>query len=137
MVIVLVGNIKDTFIPQKIINISATENIEKLVEIYNAADVFVQASREETFGKVVAEAIACGTPVLTNSSTANPELVNEKCGIVVENFTTENIYKGIKEICLNGKDCYFGNCINFANERFNTSKNFRSYLNLYEEMLKG
>jgi glycosyltransferase involved in cell wall biosynthesis len=37
---------------------------ERLAMIYSAADLFVGASREETFGQTYIEAIACGTPVL-------------------------------------------------------------------------
>lgn len=44
---------------------------------------FYQLSEEETFGKVTAEALACGTPVITNNKTANPELVDATCGITL------------------------------------------------------
>jgi len=37
---------------------------ERLAMIYSAADLFVGASREETFGQTYVEAIACGTPAL-------------------------------------------------------------------------
>lgn len=35
----------------------------ELVGIYGAADVFVHPSRTDTFGLVMLEALACGTPV--------------------------------------------------------------------------
>lgn len=135
-VIVLVGNTNGEILNGKIVNVPATDNVERLVEIYNAADVFVQASKEETFGKVVAESLACGTPVVTNTSTANPELVNEECGIVVEDFTAENVYAAIKKILLQGKDFYSEQCIRFAHDNFDNTKNLNEYLNLYEKMVK-
>lgn len=135
--IVLVGNIGKEKLNRKIVNIPATENVEKLVEIYNAADVFVQASKEETFGKVVAESLACGTPVVTNGSTANPELVNKDCGIVVNDFAVENVYAAIKEVLNRGKSAYSESCIKFAKDNFDNGKNYNEYLALFKEMLKG
>ncbi len=39
---------------------------DKMPLIYNSADVFLFTSREEAFGNVVPEAMACGTPVIAH-----------------------------------------------------------------------
>jgi glycosyltransferase involved in cell wall biosynthesis len=43
--------------------------------IYSAADVLIVPSRAESFGNVIAEGIACGTPVVAFSVGSIPELV--------------------------------------------------------------
>lgn len=131
--IVLVGNVEKTVLPEKILNIPTTNNVEELVDIYNAADVFLQLSKEETFGKVVAEALACGTPVVTNKFTANPELVNEKCGIICD-LEIEKIYNAVEEILSNGKDFYSEQCVAFAKQNFDNNMILQQHLELYERL---
>jgi glycosyltransferase involved in cell wall biosynthesis len=52
--------------------------------LYRRADVFVLPSRSENFGLVVAEALACGVPVITTRETPWEELVAHRCGWWVE-----------------------------------------------------
>lgn len=50
---------------------------ETLAERYHRADAFVLATRRETYGMAVAEAIACGLPVISTRTGAIPSLVGE------------------------------------------------------------
>lgn len=47
--------------------------IEQTVSFYQAADVFVYPSYNETFGLPILESMACGCPVVTSDTTAMPE----------------------------------------------------------------
>lgn len=52
---------------------------------YQACDIFVSASRLETFGQTIAEAMLCGKPVIATSAGAIPELLdNGQSGILVK-----------------------------------------------------
>ena len=42
-----------------------------------AADVFIHASKDEAFGKTIAEAMACGTPVVATAVGGIPELLDD------------------------------------------------------------
>lgn len=56
---------------------------EDLIALFNAADLFVTTSRGEGFGLNVAEAMACGTPVIAQNVSAIPEVVGPG-GILLE-----------------------------------------------------
>lgn len=47
---------------------------------YHAADLFVYPSRYEGFGLPVAEAMACGVPVVTSNVSSLPEVVGDSAG---------------------------------------------------------
>jgi glycosyltransferase involved in cell wall biosynthesis len=48
--------------------------------LYRSADIFVLPTYSENFGLVVAEALACGTPVLTTQGAPWQGLVQHRCG---------------------------------------------------------
>lgn len=56
---------------------------EKLLTLYNAADLFVSTSRGEGFGLTLAEALACGVPVVAQRCSAIPETVGPG-GVLIE-----------------------------------------------------
>lgn len=54
-----------------------------IAEIYTAADIFVNPSKEETFGMTTVEALACGIKAIVYQGTACEEIVKEKGGMAV------------------------------------------------------
>lgn len=71
-VVMLVGlsNKQIFFLPKNIIGLKRVNSAEELAGIYTAADLFVNPSIEETYGMTVAEAVACGTPVVVREGAA-------------------------------------------------------------------
>lgn len=55
---------------------------EALAACYDAADVFVLATRRETYGMAVAEALAHGLPVVSTTTGAIPDLVGRDAGVL-------------------------------------------------------
>ena len=84
--IILVGTNEelDKTLPKSIISIHRTSSPGELAQIYTAADLFVNPTREDTFPTVNMEALACGTPVLTFRTGGSPEIPDESCGSVVD-----------------------------------------------------
>lgn len=116
-------------LPQNILGISRTENINQLVEIYSAADVYVNTSVEETMGLTTVEALACGTPAVVYNATAVPEMVNEKCGKVVNAGDIDDLIKAITTVDVRAEDCLL------RAAEFEKDKQYNIYLNLYKNIL--
>jgi glycosyltransferase involved in cell wall biosynthesis len=79
---------------------------EKIAEHLHEADYFVHASAIETFSIVVAEALACGLPVICSDTGALPELVDDSNGILCGN-TTESWRAAVEKaisVTFNRKD---------------------------------
>ncbi len=53
-------------------------------DVYRSADLFVLPTKSENFGIVIAEALACGVPVITTKGTPWEELNTHLCGWWVE-----------------------------------------------------
>ncbi len=94
-------------IPKKILCIPRTNSIKELAEIYSAADVFVNPSKEETFGLTTIEALSCGTPAIVYEDTACEEVAREYGGIVVE----QSVYAIIDAIEELKEEYKYENCV--------------------------
>ena len=135
-IILLVGKVNnDINLPNNVMNIPETHDLNELVKYYSMADIFVNLSLEESFGKVSAEALSCGTPVITINSTANSELVGDGCGYVISKWDINHILNKIHVLRENGKESYTEKCIEFAQQNFNSRNNMEEYLHLYEKLL--
>lgn len=133
--IVLIGTNKeiDKKLPSKIISIHRTQNQHKLAEVYSAADVFVNPTREENYPTVNMEAIACGTPVITFNTGGSPEMIGVGCGIAVEKNDIDSLEKEIIRACeeqVYSKEA----CIDYA-KGFDKNKRFKKYIELYRSIL--
>lgn len=129
--IVLVGTNEkiDKSLPSSIISIHRTQNQQELAEIYTAADVFVNPTREEVFGLVNVEANACGTPVITFNTGGSPECINEESGIVIQRDDFNELENAVRKVC---KEKPFDSkaCVKRA-EQFDKNKKYQEYVDLY------
>ena len=132
--IVLVGtnDTIDKTLPKNIISIHRTQSQAELAEIYSAADLFVNPTREEVLGLTNIEALACGTPALTFRSGGSPECVDETCGSVVDCDDIDALQKEIIRICRQ-TPYSFEDCLQKA-RGFDKNERFKEYLELYERV---
>ena len=132
--IVLVGTNEsiDKELPKEIISIHRTQNQRELAEIYTAADVFVNPTRDEVLGLVNVESLACGTPGVTFRSGGSPECYDDSCGSVVECNDVDSLEKEIIRICTETPYTK-ESCISKAKE-FDKNERFKEYVELYERI---
>lgn len=134
--VLLVGDMRyDGSLPAGVISIQRTDSKEELAQYYSMADVYLNLSEEETFGKVSAEAVSCGTPVVAYDVTANGEIVPPGGGVRIATRNTADILEALKEIEQTGKEHYGVICRKYAEENFNMGTNIGKYLDVYRELL--
>ncbi len=132
--IVLVGTSEETKLPENIISIHHTQNQQELAEIYTAADIFVNPTREEVLGLVNIEALACGTPVITFDTGGSPECIDVTCGRIIPVDDIETLVNEITNICTQTPYSE-KSCIKRANQ-FAKRERFTDYIILYEHLNK-
>lgn len=96
-VIVLVGVSRHQArrLPPNIIGVQRTANQQELAGIYTTADLFINPSREETFGLTTIEAKACGTDVIVIAGTACEEIAVKYGGIVIPGNNIKELYNAV------------------------------------------
>lgn len=115
-------------ISSKIIAKERTSNLEELIKEYSSANVYINFSVEETMGLTTVEALACGTPVIVYNSTAVPEVVTEKCGIVLEK---NDFLSAVNAIRASGK-LRSEDCVEVA-KRYSLNNMITAYIDEYEK----
>lgn len=125
-------------LPQNIIGLKRTTNVEELVDYYNIADVFINPTYSDNFPTTNIEALACGTPVITYNTGGSPEAIDDFTGYVVQRGNIGDLKNAIEII---GSE--FGKikeqrqeyCRKRAVEHFNKNERFNDYVKLYQRIL--
>lgn len=139
IVILMVGLTKKQIkhLPNNIIGLEKTESIEQLVELYNAADVYINPTYQDTLPTVNIEAIACGTPVISYNTGGCADIIGKGTGYIIQPGNVGELYNSIWKILQDGKKHYAKNCRYWAESKFNKEERFQDYMNLYESLSKS
>ena len=97
IVIVGVNKKQKRALPNDIIVIERTENIEKLVQIYSAAYVYYNPTYEDNFPTTNLEALSCGTPVITYETGGSIEPIDQN-GYIIKTGNINEVVKKLDEV---------------------------------------
>ena len=113
---------------------------EVLRSAYSAADVFVAPSLMDAFGKTLAEAMACGTPVVCFDSTGPKDIVAHRItGYCAEPYEAADLARGIQWILNLSQSDYeelSRNAVDRVTRLFDSLKIADQYLELYQHELR-
>jgi glycosyltransferase involved in cell wall biosynthesis len=135
VVLIGISEEKKKEIPKNIIGITKTNNVKELVEIYTAADVFVNPTLEDNFPTTNLEALACGTPVLTFDTGGSIESIDESCGIVIAKGNLSKLIEGIRQIKSKDLLTLETKCQIRVHKLYNKMDRFNEYIKLYKSYL--
>lgn len=130
--IVLIGLTKEQLntVPETIFAMERTNNVNELVEIYSAADIYFNPTYEDNFPTTNIEAIACGTKVITYRTGGAPEAIRADCGYVVEKGDLDGSYRLMQEIC--GSSEEHSEYVYKEDWIFSSKRMVKEYLSLYK-----
>lgn len=74
-----------------------------LPALYSGAKVFVFPSLYEGFGLPIVEAMSCGVPVITSSTSATAEIAGD-AAVVIDPYQVNEIFEAVKELVDNKKN---------------------------------
>lgn len=123
----------DTDLPIDIRYTGPINNPYLLAMTYSCGNLFAFPSYQEAFAQTPLEAIACGLPIVAFPCSGMEELVNADNGIVCQDFSTESLVEGLREVT--NKDYDTNILHNDIAQRFNSTVIANHYINLYNEIL--
>jgi len=108
---------------------------QALKELYNESHVFVLASKKETFGVVIIEALSCGMPVVATKC-GGPEsiIVDDKLGELAE-ITTEGISNTMQRVFHKFISFNPSQIHQYASENFSSKSVASSLMKMYDALL--
>lgn len=113
---------------------------EKMVRLYNAADVMCVPSRQDNLPNTCVEAHACGLPIVAFNIGGIPDIVDhERTGYLAKPFDPEDFAQGLEWVLSEPPAGInlFGNARAKAVASFPPDRVVENYRNLYEKMIAG
>ena len=119
-------------LPHGIIHLSTVTDDDKLIALYQSADVLVNPTYADNFPTTHVEALASGTPVVTYEVGGAAEAIDEHSGVVVKKGDVQALVMAVREVTSH-PDHYSSEACRQQAELFSLNL-FDDYVTLFEKM---
>lgn len=125
-------------LPFKTYSLGYVSDEQKIIDIYNAVDVYVTPSMQDNLPNTIMEAMACGVPCVGFNIGGIPEMIDHgKTGYIAEPKDIIGLADGVVSILSDGRyDEYSRNCIEKVTSNYSYSVVAAKYLDVYNNALK-
>ena len=103
-----------------------------LRKIYNVTDVSLVPSRNEPFGLVVVEAMACGAPVIGTNDGGIKDIITDDTGILVEPEDAEGLAKAVVSVLTGEKKFSRETNADYARKNYSNDNYIQDLIKIYE-----
>jgi glycosyltransferase involved in cell wall biosynthesis len=120
----------------EVVRFTGLKQGDDLTKAYEEADFTVLSSRYETFGTVIVESLASGTPVVSTRVGVAPEVINDQNGVLIPPEDTNALAEAIIRM-LNSGNTYNREAIrNEIINRFTPEVISDKLLSIYSQIRK-
>lgn len=121
-------------LPGNVIGIPRTADARTLAEIYSAADVFVNPTRQDNYPTVNLEAQSCGTPAVTYDTGGSSESICPSAGAVCRKGDVRELLDAARRLVSRGKEYNGSICRRYATDNFRKEDRYADYFRLYASL---
>ncbi len=139
------GGLTESLGDAKMIFIDYVNDSAAVAQYYQASDLYIHATKADTFPNSILEALACGTPVIATAIGGIPEQIRSidafdaslTTGALVNGGDVEAMVQNAKFILENATvyNSLAINAVNDVSKRFNLDAQVASYLNFYHDII--
>ncbi len=124
-----------SYAEKDVICFGRVESAKLMSLIYSASDVFVNPTKQESFGKTTVEALLCGVPVISTAEGIAPEIINDSNGCIIDNTCPHTIAHAIAIV--NEREYDHSFIRENVKSMFDPRIIAFEYIKLYEDSIKG
>ncbi len=132
--LVVVGRMTDNqkrSLPEGVVTIERTSDVETLVRLYSGATALVNPTWQDNYPTVNLESVSCGTPVVTYRTGGSVESVVPQTGFIVDQGDVKGLYCCLQKIRKQDREAWRRSCREYALQHFDKSSALNEYIKLY------